>query len=214
MGYSAIIAGVGAVAALAGAGTAAVGLISAGQQKQKAAEEAADAKRQSDLLQRQAYADQATAAEKNKEVQEANALATETAAAYAEKQARVKAARLQGAQTAAYGKAGVLQEGSPLDILAETAELEEQDILATQFNYSVQASRYRSQASYYAWEEARQKRLAGMAITETSAPNYSMAAFLKAGTSLLTTGASLAKTWGGGGSTYNPDIPGSGWGSY
>jgi hypothetical protein len=137
--------------------------------------------------QKEAYEGQAAGARYNQSVAEANAQATEQAGAFAEQQARLKALRLQGTQAVGFAKTGVLLEGSPLDVMAETAALEEQDILATRYNYGVQAARYRSQAGFYGFEAQRQDSISGYPV---------QAGYLKAGTSLLTTGAGLAKTWG------------------
>ncbi len=138
--------------------------------------------------QKAAYEAQAEGARYNQSVAEANALGTEQAGAFAEQQARLKALRLQGTQAVGFAKTGVLLEGSPLDVMAETAALEEQDILATRYNYGVQAARYRSQAGFYGYEAQRQDNISGYPV---------QAGILKAGTSLLTTGAALAKGLGG-----------------
>jgi hypothetical protein len=160
---------------------------------------------QSGKQQEAAYKAQAEGARYNQQVAEQNAQATENAGAYAEQQARLKAARLAGTQATGYAKSGVLMEGSPLDVMAETAALEEQDILATKYNYGVQAARYRSQAGFYGYEAQRQDNISGYPV---------QAGILKAGTSLLTTGAKLAQSWGGLGgsskSTYAPGQFGSG----
>ncbi len=167
------------VAAVGGLAMSGYSAIKSGMEQSKAAKQ-----------QRQAYADQAMASRRNQEVAEENARATETAGAFAEKQARIKALKLAGTQAAGFAKAGVLPEGTPLDVMAETAELEEMDIPATRYNYSVQANRYRSQADQYGFEANR-----NLNISNKSDPNYALGGFMKAGTSLLTTGASLAKTW-------------------
>lgn len=185
-----------AVAAIGGLGLSAYSSIREGQEKQQAAKQ-----------QRQGYAAQAEMARRNQEVAEGNALATERAGAFAERQARLKAIRLGGTQAMGYAKAGVLPEGSPLDVMAETAALEEQDILATKYNYAMQAARYRSQGSFYGFEAERNDYTANLPT-----PDYALGGYLKAGTSLLTTGAGLASTWGGK-TTYNPGKAGSGWGS-
>lgn len=190
---------VGAASALLGTGISMFSAVSSGMQQQKAGQAQADAQRQADEA-------QAEGARRNQAVAEGNAQATEQAAAYAEKQARLKAARLEGTQAVGYAKAGVLPEGSPLDVMAETAKIEEQDILATRYNYSVQAARYRSQADFYGFEGSRRDSMAGN--VQNLSDSALTGGILKAGTSLLTTGASLAKSY-----NYNPLIPGSGWGS-
>jgi hypothetical protein len=143
--------------------------------------------------QRRAYLEQAEAAKRNRQVAEDNALATERAGAWEVEKARLKAIRLAGSQKVGYAKAGVLMEGSPLDVMAETAANEELDILATQFNYDVQAAHYRSQGDFYGFEAGRQERLAA---SQATTPNFMTQGLMKAGTSLLTTGAGLAKSWG------------------
>lgn len=191
-----------AVASIGGLAMTTVGSIVSGQQQQKTAEAQAQG-------QRAAYSAQADAARRNQQVAEENAQATEAAGAYAEKQARLKALKLQGTQTVAYAKSGVLPEGSPLDVMAETAALEEQDILATRYNYQVQAARYRSQGDFYGFEGGRQDRMAGNVNTPSGFMTNSL---LKAGTSILTVGDKLANRLSGK-TTYDPDIPGSAWGS-
>jgi hypothetical protein len=180
---------IGLVTSIAGAGLTAFSSIKSGMEQSEAMKA------------------QAEGARYNQRVAEQNALATEQAGAFAERQARLKAIRLGGTQAASYAKAGVLPEGSPLDVMAETAMLEEQDILATRYNYQVQASRYRSQAGFYGYEAQRQDALSGSPI---------LGGFLKAGTSLLTTAGGLAKGWNWGGGqkpsnlSLNYNVPGSG----
>lgn len=211
MGVTAAI--VTAVAAVVGTAVSAVSAISSGQQQKKAAKSLEAANLASYNANKESYEYQAAAAKKNQEVEEANALATETAYAYEEKKARIKAAQTLGTQVTTYGKSGVLMEGSPLDVMAETAELEEQDILATKYNYTVQAARYRSQAEYYQMEEEQYTKMAAYPYNSKYTADYTTSSYLKAGSSLLTGGAKLATSLTSSKSTYDPNIPGSGWGT-
>lgn len=140
--------------------------------------------------QREAYKAQSQAARYNQSVAEANAQAVEAAAALEEQRSRKKAQQLLGSQTAAYGKAGVTLEGTPLEVMAQTAADVEEDILINRYNYQVQAARQRSQAGFYGYEAGRQERLAQYPVT---------AALMKGASSLLTTGAN----WMGSVSTRN-----------
>lgn len=181
------------IATGAGLGLSMYGSVKSGQQQQRAAEDQARG-------QREAYTAQAEASRRNQVVAEENAQAIEAAGAYAEKQARLKVLKLEGTQAVGYAKSGVLPEGSPLDVMAETAALEEQDILATRYNYAVQAARYRSQGDFYSFEEQRNNRLAGSVNT----PDLMTGSYMKAGTSLLTGVAKEARTWGAKSGGYPP----------
>jgi hypothetical protein len=194
---STVAAVIAATTAVAGLGMSVVSSISQGRQQQAAAAAAAAGQRQAWAAQQQAYNDQAEAARRNQQTAEENARATEQAGAWEVEKARIKALRLKGSQEAGYGKAGVLLEGSPLEVMAETAELEELDILATTYNYDVQARRYRSQGDMYDFEAQRQVRMGSLPFNEPAIPNYGAQGYLKAGTSLLTTGSGLVKTYGG-----------------
>jgi hypothetical protein len=176
--------------AIAGLVTTVASTVVGGIQQSRAAQATAEAQSQSNRA-------QAEAARRNQQVAEENALATEKAGAWEVEKARLKAIRLAGSQKVGYAKAGVLMEGSPLDVMAETAKNEELDILATQYNYDVQAARYRSQGSYYGSAAQRYDQMS----SNQNVPDYMTGTLLKAGTSILTTGAGLAKNWGG--SSYN-----------
>jgi hypothetical protein len=190
-----------AIGTIGGLGMSMVSSVMQARQQQAAYEAQAEG-------QRRAYMEQAEAARRNRQVAEDNALATERAGAWEVEKARLKALRLEGSQKVGYAKAGVLLEGSPLDVMAETAANEELDILATQYNYDVQAARYRSQGDFYGFEAGRQERLAA---SQPETPNFMQQGLMKAGTSLLTTVGDWGKTKVGR-TTYDPNIPGSGWG--
>jgi hypothetical protein len=134
------------------------------------------------IYQGAAMKQQAEAASYNRMVALQNAESVRKAGEYAEEQQRKDALRLLGAQKAAYGKAGVTMEGTPLEMVAQTAAELEQEALATRYNYGVEESRYLSQAGYYGYEAERQRALSSYPVG---------AGILKAGTTLLTTGGSM-----------------------
>lgn len=158
---------------LVGTGMSVVGGIAQGQQQSAA------------------YKAQAQAARYNQDVAlqsaraaELNAQGVERSREYWTEQQRRKQLQLLGKQAAGYGAAGVMMEGSPLEIMADTAAQQEKEILVGRYNYDVEAANYRnqgarytSQAGFYDYESERQSGLAGYAQT---------AGYLKAGTALLT----------------------------
>ena len=72
--------------------------------------------------------------------------------------------KLRGAQVAGYGKAGVKLEGSPLNVLIDSAAQAELDIAITKFNAKTSAT----QAEYQAKEFGRQGQ-AAMSLAGTQA---------------------------------------------
>ena len=149
---------------------------------------------------------QSQAADYNAKVARQNAIYAEQAgqqqrqiAAENERRQRLRTEKLLGAQRAGYGKAGVTMEGSPLEVMGETATQGELDALNIRYggevgayNANVQASRYRSQASFYDFESGR-TMATGM---------------IGAGTTLLTGVAKAAGYWGTGsniGTGYSPN---------
>lgn len=117
----------------------------------------------------QAGAAQAEAAEFNAAVSEQEAKRARQAAAFEEQRVRDAARRVAGAQRAAIGASGIGFEGSPLLVMAETAEEAEIDALAVRFSGSAAEARAKSQATLDRLE-ARQARTTG---------------FFKAGASIL-----------------------------
>ena len=80
-------------------------------------------------------------------------------------QRQIKAkGQLRGTQVAGYGAAGVKLEGSPLNVLIDSAAQAELDIAITQFNAKTSAT----QAEYQAKEFGRQGQ-AAMALSSTQA---------------------------------------------
>jgi len=132
------------------------------------------------------YKAQARAADYNRQVAEANARAVEESGRFWEEQQREKQLKLRGSQVAAYGKAGVVMEGTPLEVLAETAAEQEQDILAGRYNFATEAARWRSQAGFYGFESSRQRALSDYPIGR---------GIMGAGTALLITGGNLLTKW-------------------
>ena len=125
---------------------------------------------------------QSNAARYNQSVAEMNANAIRQSGAYQEQMQRDKNRRLIGAQKVGYGKAGVTMEGTPLEVMADTASEQEQDIIANRYNTNIAAWRAESQAGQFGFEASRDTAMAGTSTT---------AGYLGAGTTLLT-GASRA----------------------
>lgn len=143
---------IGAVAAGVGAVASAWGSIQAGRQQQ-------------------------ATAKFNAELETQRARAEMESAAYEEKQVRRERSRLLSRQAALYGKAGVKMEGSPLDVMAETAAESELEALMTRKYGAVKAGQALSQAQI--------DRFMGRAGAQ--------AGYLRAGTTLLTAGGSLLR---------------------
>lgn len=73
--------------------------------------------------------------------------------------ARTKAQTL-ATQRARYAKSGVLlTEGSPIEVMAETAAQYEMDIRATEYNTAVEEQKYKYEASYRRQMASRYKQL-------------------------------------------------------
>ena len=150
---------------------------------------------------------QSQAADYNAQVARQNAMYAEQAgqqqrqiAAENERRQRLRTTKLLGAQRAGYAKAGVTMEGSPLEIMSETASQGELDALNIRYggevgayNARVQGSRYRSQAGFYDFESGR---------TMTTG-------MIGAGSTLLTGAARAGQYWGAGtgssSSGFTPD---------
>ena len=75
-----------------------------------------------------------------------NAKIAKQNAEYEAKQKRKETTRLIGKQRALYGKAGVTMEGSPLEVIQETAAQGEMDALMIERKYAQEAATYKSQA--------------------------------------------------------------------
>jgi hypothetical protein len=98
-------------------------------------------------------------------------------AAYEEKQSRRERSRLLSRQAALYGKAGVKMEGSPLDVMAETAAEGELEALMIR--------KYGATKAQQAMSQAQIDRYMGRTARTTG--------YMRAGTTLLTEGGSLLK---------------------
>jgi hypothetical protein len=119
------------------------------------------------------------AAAYNAAVARQSAQASVDKAAYDEEMHRERVRKLISSQRAAYGASGVDIEGSPLLLLEDTAAQGEMDALAIRYGGEVEASQKRSQAELY----------------ELQGKNAKKASYYKAGSSLLSGGASIAKTY-------------------
>ena len=145
---------------------------------------------------------QAAGARYNQQVAEMNAQSVERARDYQTQLQREKNQRLLGAQKVGYGKGGVTMEGTPLEVMADTASDQEKDIIAQRYNYDIQSWRYRSQAGQYGFEADRSTSMATGATT---------AGYFGAGTTLLTgIGRAVAPFMGSGpGSKFGSEGYGS-----
>lgn len=156
--------------------------------------------------QAEAYRSQGEASRYNAAVARQQAQAIQQAATYEEQKQREKGQRLLGTQQALYGKAGVTMEGTPLEVMSQTAADIEKEILGTRYNFDVQRWRALSEADQYEYMAGRQDYLSKMA--KKSAGYASTAGWLKGGTSLLTGLGMVGKGWGGGTKTPFTDFMG------
>ncbi len=121
---------------------------------------------------------EARAQEVNAMIAEMQAKQVETSAEYERKKLEREKRRMLGRQRALYAKAGVLSfEGSPLEVMADTATQYEMDIAANQYNASILARRYRYEASYRRNLSSYYSQLA---------PSYRIGGFIRGGATLLT----------------------------
>lgn len=97
------------------------------------------------------------------------------------------ARRLKSAQRAAYGKAGVLLEGSPTEVIVDSAAEAEMDMSITQFNADVEKRAKLSDASY--------RTYLGENYLAQGEQAQNMG-YLKAGTTVLTAASSFATKYG------------------
>jgi len=162
-----------AVMAVAGTGMAVISSIQQGQAQSQAAK-----------AQSRAYASQAEASRRNAETSRQNAEYIRQAGAIEEQKQREKGLRLLGTQAALFGKAGVTNEGTPLEVMADTAGQLEKDALTTRYNYWIKSQRALSEAGQYDFMGNRSTDMAGFA--DQSAGFASTAGYMKAGTTLLT----------------------------
>jgi hypothetical protein len=119
------------------------------------------------------------AAEYNAEVMRQGAQASRDKAEYDETIHRERIRRLLSSQRAEYGASGVDMAGSPLLVLEDTAAQGELDARAIRYGGEVEARQKLSQAEIY----------------EQQGKSAKTASYYKAGSSLLSGGASIAKTY-------------------
>jgi hypothetical protein len=84
--------------------------------------------------------------EYNAKVEERNATAKEQAAAYREKQMRLEGDKIKGTQRALYATSGVTAEGTPLEVMLNTAGELEMDYAMTRREGYLEGQQHRSQA--------------------------------------------------------------------
>lgn len=120
------------------------------------------------------------ASEYNSKVAAAEAEATRLATIDAEDEQRRKASALLSSQKAAFAAAGVDLDGSPLEIMSQTAAMAERDAIRIRNSGSMQELQARSQGAI--------DSLTGRTAVGSS--------YWKAGSSLLTGVSSLARVYG------------------
>lgn len=123
---------------------------------------------------------QGAVAEYNAKVAAAEADATKQATIDAEEEHRRKASALLSQQRATYAAAGVDLEGSPLDVMSQTAAMAERDAIRIRNSGTVQELQARSQS----------------AVDNLSARSARTSSYWKAGSSLLTGVSSLSRIYG------------------
>ena len=148
---------------------------------------------------------QANAENYNAKVSEAQSRAVGVSADYEggilKQQSAVEQAKIQRAKTqttatqrATYAKSGVrIDEGSPIEVMADTASQYELDLSANRYNLAtgLEKIRYESQTQ-------QAQLTADAAYRRQLAKAYKTASYLKAGTSILTGGYLASKELGGG----------------
>lgn len=96
----------------------------------------------------------------NAQVAEQNAIQSEQQAAEEERRFRIQSKKQLGDMRASYGASGVSMEGSPSDILGESAATAELDALTIKHQGAVKAQAYKQEAVLQRFY-AKQGRLAG-----------------------------------------------------
>ena len=91
----------------------------------------------------------AAAAKVNAQIAEREADQRRTAGRLEAERMRRERIRLAAAQRAGYAKSGVTSEGTPLQVMIQSAAEEELNAQLTQYNYEIGAQRSESEASLY-----------------------------------------------------------------
>lgn len=161
-------------------------------------------------------------AEYNAELERRQAAATRAAGVMAANQKTAQGTRLLSTQQALYDAAGVdSASGSPLTVMADTAANIERDVSTTKYNYEVKALQGDSQADIWDFKgqteanvwNMKAQQLAQEGNKGSGTPSGTLWGGLLGGAAEAFKGAGkIYNSWFGG-STYNPDKPGSGWGS-
>jgi len=87
---------------------------------------------------------------------------------YKERQLRREKAKMLGRQKALYAKAGiVLSEGSPLEVMADTATEYEMDISAIRYNTAIETARLGYESAFRRRQAESYKRLAYLRAAST-----------------------------------------------
>lgn len=103
---------------------------------------------------------EAQAAEFNADVAGQNAILARQQAAEEERRVRIQSRKSLGEARAGYGASGVTLEGSPLDVLEESAANAELDALTVRHQGRVKEASFRSQESLYR-AQAKSARVGG-----------------------------------------------------
>jgi len=133
--------------------------------------------------------------EYNAAVSRANAEAIRTSADFDIARQRVAKETLRGAQVTRYAAGGVKLEGSPLDVLIDSAAQAELDIMITDFN----AKTAQSQQEFAAQQSERAGRSAVLLATaqakqqRSQASYYQRAGYIGAGSKIFETAADFYK---------------------
>jgi hypothetical protein len=108
---------------------------------------------------------------------------------YEEAQLKRQKEQVTSKQKALYAKSGiVLSEGSPLEVMSDTAGQYEMDIMASRYNTATQVAQKQYESNYL--------RTMGQYYSGPMAKAYRRAGYIKGGATLLTGGYNVAKNKG------------------
>lgn len=123
----------------------------------------------------------ASANKYNAAVAEQNAVQARLQAASSAKIQREQSERLLGAQQAAYGASGITMEGTPLDVLANSATNAERDRQTIMYKGNLQAAGYQDQAQLDRYQATNELNQGYMKATGTLLGGASKAYAMKGG---------------------------------
>jgi hypothetical protein len=128
-----------------------------------------------------------SAAKFNAKVAEQNAISSRQQGAAAQEAQRRTSEKQLGSMSAAYSASGVSMEGSPLDVLSESAGVAERDAQTIRYNYELKALGYENTAS----------------LEKASAKNAKTQGMFSAASSLM---KGMGGMMGGGGSAVGSSV--------